>query len=250
MNQYRIGTASVYYGTTTVVGTNTSWSGNVNPGTLFKVEGIPAVYEVSSVISDTCIKLVTPYGGNTNTGVAYHIHRSFTPNGIPEISDGDRDWTFYLTKGLRMFDSLLYSGGGVAKLSMTQTVSTMGSGQWQGIEGYMYDSGSNAFGSILTGAGAKADADATTTLPAVALALSTNSVAGYYNCLIQGIIRKDNWNFPAAKKGYPVYVDVTAGGVTTTALTTGKYQQTIGVVVETTPTSTMYFNPSLTYIAK
>jgi len=250
MNKYRYGTVSVYYGTTTVVGNSTVWVGNANSGSLFKVEGIPASYEISSVISNTCIKLKLPYAGPTSQGNVYHIHRSFTSGGIPEISDGDRDWTYYLTKGLRIIDGLLYSGGGFAKLNMTLTASTIGDGSWQGIEATLYDAGSNSFGSFLMGSGVKADADATSTMPCAAIALSTNSVAGYYNCLMQGIIRRDKWNFPVATKGLPAYVSSVAGDVTTTALTAGKYQQIIGIVAEVTPTSTLYFNPSLTYVAK
>jgi hypothetical protein len=250
MSQYRIGTVNVSNGTTTVLGIGTSWVGNVGVGSIFKIEGIRTSYEIDSVISDSCIRLRDPYANPSVVGGVYHIHRDFTPGyNIPEINEYDRDWTYYVTKGLRKVDSLLSGGSGRTALAMTISATSLYSGQFMGITAKVYDSGSNSLGSILTGTGAKADADAISTLPGIAIAVTTNSVAGYYTCLIHGIMRKDNWNFPASKKGYPVYVDVTAGGVTTTALTTGKYQQIIGVVVESTPTSTLYFKPGLHYTA-
>lgn len=243
MSQYRTGFANVSYGTTTVVGSNTEWNANVTSGDTFKVEGIEAIYDISGVFSDTCLMLTLPYADSSQDGVKYQIHRDFTSNNrIPEIHEGDRDWPFYLTKSLRIIDSINFVSTVTAHLNLLQTsLATYPDGYYSGITGYVTSNGATSAGSVTMLSGTLASNITTTTLPAVRMALAAETSAVASLSLHQGVFKKANtFNFATTKIGYPVYVG-TSGTITTTALAAGLYQQIAGIVLAT---NTVYFNPS------
>lgn len=244
MSQYRTGYANVSYGTTTVVGSNTEWLLNVSSGNTFKVEGENAIYNINSVISDTCIKLEIPYGNVTNDGLLYQIHRDFTSrNKIPEVNDGDRDWPFYVTRGIRVIDNINYL---VTISQILQTsipeISTAPDGFYSGITASIMSNGATSAGSVTMINGTLCGNTTTTVLPAARMALSSEASTTAFTSLLQGVFKKANtFNYPATKIGFPLYVGP-SGTLTTTALGTGLYQQIAGVVMAT---QTVYFNPGM-----
>lgn len=70
---YREGTLSVANGSTSVTGTLTVWTTNVQPGDLLVIGTTWA--EVASIQSNTALTLVSAWSGTTATGSAYIIHR-------------------------------------------------------------------------------------------------------------------------------------------------------------------------------
>jgi hypothetical protein len=243
--QYRTGTISVTNGTITVIGNSTNWDSDyISAGDTLKVEGINAIFTIESVLSTTAIQINTPYPGESDDGLNYQIHRDFTSNfRIPEINEGDRDWPFYITRGLRIIDEV--AAGGTLTASLYETTD-LEHQEYSGITARMYDNNNNAFGKLLTGAGAVASSSATTSLPATHMTISANTPAGWYTCLIQGFVRNAAWNFAASKLGFPIYA-TTSGNMTTTAIAVGSYEQIVGIVVTT---NTVYFNPSPNYKEK
>lgn len=111
MGQYKIGTVTTTNGSTVVTGDGTSWLANVSVGNGFVVSGLPLIYDVASVDSDTQITLLTPWSGETGSGKAYAIHRDFTSGGIPELSQGDIETATILTRVVRRIQTLIGAGG-------------------------------------------------------------------------------------------------------------------------------------------
>lgn len=75
---YRRGTISLATNSTKVTGTNTSWkTAGINPGATFRVDRQPYAYEVAEVVSDTELRLATPYYENGGSGLSYSIDRNF-----------------------------------------------------------------------------------------------------------------------------------------------------------------------------
>lgn len=247
MSQYRTGFANVFYGTTTVIGSGTEWVSNVTQGDTFKVEGIEAIYDINSVISDTTIALGVPYANTSQEGLKYQIHRDFTSvNRIPEINEGDRDWPFYLTRSLRVVDGINFISTVTPHLNLLQsTLSGYPNDYYSGITGYVTSNGATQAGSITMLSGTLSNNTTTTTLPAMRMALTNETSATAYLSLHQGIFKKANtFNFGTTKIGYPLYA-TTSGNMTTTALATSLYQQIVGIVMAT---NTVYFNPSLAIV--
>lgn len=87
MSQYRIGTADVTNASATVLGNATEWLANIAINDWFIVNSV--IYIVGGIVSDTELSLTAPYGGATESGVAYVLHRDFGPDGQPLIQDGD-----------------------------------------------------------------------------------------------------------------------------------------------------------------
>lgn len=114
MSQYRTGTASVSAGSAVVTGTDTAWLLNAQPGNSFVVKGIPSVYDIASVDSDTQLTLTAPWQGAELAGVQYAIHRDFTSDGIPEMAQGDIETAAIFTRAMRRIQSLLGQITGVA----------------------------------------------------------------------------------------------------------------------------------------
>lgn len=249
MSQYRTGFASVYYGTTTVVGFDTDWLTNVTAGNTFKIEGINAIYDIDTVVSSTCLKLKVPYAHESDSGLKYQIHRDFTPNNrIPEIGDGDRDWPFYMTKAMRVVDAVNY----VSTLTQTLyinlnngSIPAMPDGSYCGITAILPSTVVTSAGSVTMISGALASNSTTTTLPAGRMAIINETGSGTQITLLQGIFKKVNtFNFPTTKVGFPLYVGA-SGTLTTTALAANLYQQIAGVVLAT---NTVYFSPSMSIV--
>lgn len=107
LSQYRTGTVTLASGEAVVIGQGTTFLSNVQAGDLFKKQNQNSIYEVGSVDSNTQITLTSKYVGSGESGVTYSITRDFTPNmSLPEISSGDRDWPYLLTRALRLIDTL------------------------------------------------------------------------------------------------------------------------------------------------
>lgn len=70
---YRVGTLSVANGSTSVTGTLTVWTTNVQPGDLLVIG--PTWAEIASIQSNTALTLVSAWPGSTVTGSSYIIHR-------------------------------------------------------------------------------------------------------------------------------------------------------------------------------
>lgn len=110
MGQYRTGSVTLFSGEAVVTGQGTAFLSNVAAGNLFKKIGESALYEVGSVDSDGQITLTSKYVGSGESGVSYAITKDFTPNfSLPEIGAGDRDWSYTLTRALRLIDTELYT---------------------------------------------------------------------------------------------------------------------------------------------
>lgn len=108
MSQYMTGTVDVTSGSATVAGLGTAWVANVTVGDLFMVNNIYTHYEVASIPSDTSLVLNANWAGSTLTGQSYQVVRDFTPiYDLLEVSPGDRNWAFNITKTFRMIDLLL-----------------------------------------------------------------------------------------------------------------------------------------------
>ena len=106
MGQYNTGSVTLVNGSPVVTGQSTAFLTNVSIGDLFKRLNQNTLYEVASVDSDTQIQLSANYAGSGESAASYTITRNFTPNfNIPEISSGDRDWPYVLTRGLRIIDA-------------------------------------------------------------------------------------------------------------------------------------------------
>lgn len=106
MAQYKTGVVTVTRDSTVVEGGGTYWLSNALPGNSFIVAGSGTVYDIASVDSDTQITLTAPYRATTRTG-GYAIHRDFTPDGIPEMSQGDIETPAIFTRAMRKIQSRL-----------------------------------------------------------------------------------------------------------------------------------------------
>ena len=64
--------------------------------------------------------------------------------------------------------------------------------------------------------------------------------------LVRGYAYNSNWNFTS---GVPLYVDLTAGGITETApSTTGEVVRIVGYCTDSTNKNRIYFNPDNSWI--
>ena len=114
MAQYRSGLVAVTHGSAVITGTGTAWLLNAQPGNSFVVKGIPSVYDIASVDSDTQLTLTAPWQGADLSGVQYAIQRDFTSDGIPEMAQGDIETAAIFTRAMRRIQSLLGQIAGVA----------------------------------------------------------------------------------------------------------------------------------------
>ena len=106
MAQYNTGSVTLTHDSPVVTGQNTAFLTNVSIGDLFKRLNQNTLYEVAAIDSDTQLQLSANYAGSGESAASYTITRNFTPNfNIPEISSGDRDWPYVLTRGLRIIDA-------------------------------------------------------------------------------------------------------------------------------------------------
>lgn len=108
MAQYREGSCTVTNGSQTVTGVGTLWTGNVQAGHLFVVQGTNVVYQVAAVNSNTQLTLNANYAGTTASGASYVIARDFTPlNNIPLINKGDLETAALFTRAMQIIDGLI-----------------------------------------------------------------------------------------------------------------------------------------------
>lgn len=108
MSQYQQGTVDVTNGVNAVVGTDTLWLANVQPGNLFVAQGDHVYYEVGAVTDDTHLNLSAPYAGVTGTDLSYAISRDFTPNlGLPYPVAGDVDTAATVRRLAEYLDSYI-----------------------------------------------------------------------------------------------------------------------------------------------
>lgn len=117
MGQYNTGSVTLVNGSPVVTGQSTAFLTNVSIGDLFKRQNQNVLYEIASVDSDTQIQLSANYAGSGESAASYTITRNFTPNlTLPEISSGDKDWPYVLTRALRILDAQIQvaiAGGSV-----------------------------------------------------------------------------------------------------------------------------------------
>ena len=118
MSQYKTGTVLVTNGDATVVGTGTSWSGNVAAGDLFTIVGSGVPYYVGSVTDDTHLELTANYAGSTLSGQSYTIGTSRTTTyelDYPESSGsqggGDIETATIVKSAMVKLDTLLTAIG-------------------------------------------------------------------------------------------------------------------------------------------
>lgn len=112
MSQYRIGTVAVTNASQAVVGTGTKWAANVAPGHVFTVSGSLVPYIVGSVTDDTHLTLSSNYAGTTNSGLAYSITTSITPNfSLPYMEDRDIDTATIFKRAMLVLDTLMARHG-------------------------------------------------------------------------------------------------------------------------------------------
>jgi hypothetical protein len=71
VDDYKTGNADVTFGSATVIGGSTVWTGMA--GRLFKATGFEEAYRITTVVSPTEITLETTYSGTTRTDVSYVI---------------------------------------------------------------------------------------------------------------------------------------------------------------------------------
>jgi len=109
MAQYQTGTVSVTQNTNIIAGVGTSWLSNVAIGASFKVAGVPALYSIIAVDSNTQLQISPNYAGATVSGGSYQISTDFTPSlGLAEISTGDSEFAFHLThEVIRKLDTIV-----------------------------------------------------------------------------------------------------------------------------------------------
>lgn len=106
-SQYTAGTVTVTYGSSTVTGSGTLWASSVNVNDLFGIPGIPLLYNVGSVVSDTQITLTAPYSGASGSGLPYAISRWFTPTlGLPLIPYGAKGSDALISKAFTTIDTI------------------------------------------------------------------------------------------------------------------------------------------------
>lgn len=118
MAQYRTGTSSVVQDSAVVSGTGTLWLTNARAGDSFILASTGRVYDVASVDSDTQLTLTAPYRGATRTG-PYAIQRDFTPDGFPEMAQGDIETAAIFTRAMRKIQSRFALVTGVAASGAT-----------------------------------------------------------------------------------------------------------------------------------
>lgn len=89
-------------------------------------------------------------------------------------------------------------------------------------------------------------ADASTTATSInmlAIALGATVAQGL---LVRGYVYNSNWNFTS---GVPLYVSLTAGGITQTApSTTGEAVRIVGYCTDSSGKNKIYFNPDNSWI--
>lgn len=101
--QYSKGTVRAENGSATIFGNITKFLSNVMIGDLFTIVGSGDAYRVVSVVDDQTLILEGPYIGPSGNGLAYVIHRSFTPNlKIPFVVPEDSEQSTIVKKA--MFD--------------------------------------------------------------------------------------------------------------------------------------------------
>jgi hypothetical protein len=74
---YTTGTVQVFNGSTSVIGTGTSWDGTMN-GKLFRVSGSTKFYKINNVIGATALTLTATYTEANATGQNYTVYTSWT----------------------------------------------------------------------------------------------------------------------------------------------------------------------------
>lgn len=110
--QIKTGVVTVENQSPVVVGQGTQWLEQVLPGALFKVRGVPGIYEVGAVQTDTQLQLTAPFVGPTAQSVEYLIAIDFTSNiGLPEICTGDIEVPDIITRAFRLLDEAVVQGG-------------------------------------------------------------------------------------------------------------------------------------------
>ena len=115
MAQYSEGTVMIKDSDrSTVIGFGTAFLSNVLPGQLFTFDKSTIIlYTVSSVISDTEIKLSSPYTGtDTDRKVSYSITRDFSGLiGAPIAIHNDKAFSICMTMFLRILDVFMKNNG-------------------------------------------------------------------------------------------------------------------------------------------
>ena len=108
MAQYSTGTVMIKDSDrSTVLGFETAFLSNVLPGQLFTFDKSTIIpYTISSVISDTEIKLSSPYTvTDVNRKVSYSITRDFSLLiGVPKPCHMDKNFSQIITLSFRMLD--------------------------------------------------------------------------------------------------------------------------------------------------
>lgn len=108
MAQYSTGTVMIKDSDrSTVIGFETAFLSNILPGQLFTFDKSTIIpYTISSVISDTEIKLSSPYTGtDVNRKVSYSITRDFSLLiGVPKPCHMDKNFSQIITLSFRMLD--------------------------------------------------------------------------------------------------------------------------------------------------
>ena len=108
MAQYSEGTVMIKDSDrSTVIGFGTAFLSNVLPGQLFTFDRSTIIlYTISSIVSDTEIKLSSPYAGtDTDRKVSYSITRDFSLLiGVPKPCHMDKSFSQIITLSFRMLD--------------------------------------------------------------------------------------------------------------------------------------------------
>ena len=111
MSQYRTGTVQTTLGQNSIVGSGTTFVGNVLAGQIFTVVGDNVWYQVSAVPDNTHLTLAANYAGSSGSGKAYAVTTSFTANlSLPYPEQGDLETASLVKRALTMLDALLGKG--------------------------------------------------------------------------------------------------------------------------------------------
>ncbi len=107
MAQYRTGTVTITDGSNVVIGDETSWLNAVTAGDIFMVKDGKIGYPISSVVSNTELRLVAPFVGSVSA-VTYVIASDFTPFfDIPLIAQGDLNTATVVREALIKVEQVL-----------------------------------------------------------------------------------------------------------------------------------------------
>ena len=251
---YTTGTVTALIGTTTVIGTNTTWKSNLAIGDFIKFDTYTAVYNISYVHSDTCVSLDKNYNEASNiSGGTYKAGKHFTPNKLyREIWAGDKNWPYSLRESLKSIDGHLHTGTAATGLYWENQLSDRHShgvkiyttalddfsygdlGRW-----VLYSTDNDtptAIGIELNTATTETYSQITSSMFVGDQRLETNGVGTF---LLYGVVRNSSWAFDKANQ--PVYM-APDYELTQTALTGGYYQQCVGVALDN---DTLFFKPEL-----